>query len=470
MNHVTMIFCTGPDQHDAIEWFRPDTLPTPMIHQVAQGLVNAFSGQIYSERYKIDCKIKQSRIAMKGNHNIFKKLLLIISGNIFEYYDFLLFAHIGHFIIPHFIPEHYAQQSHLLSLVLFALPFVARPIGGYFFGKMADTLSTDKALNHTLLYAGMASLMIALLPGHQSLGIASIIIFTILRSLQGFALGGEYTTAGTILMDAFPENRYFISGVLGASGTIGSMIAFLFAEIYFHFFPATQVWRLFFVLGGIVTYYSAYRRKNNPYRFPQKVSCASLHIKVTTRTAIYQTLALGAVTSVTCFVPMIYSYFYLTKILNMPTTSGLMATFISLMSYILLTPAVGYISDRVSIHRIKLFYMAIPMAIIGFYALSQKWILGQIPLTLSASLAGANIHVWMNEMFPLQTRSRNINVYFTIGASLGGLVPPISGYMHKIYALTYTPTVVTCILLALNIYLFKNALHKERHENKNHAL
>lgn len=390
--------------------------------------------------------------------NKIKVLFLVIVGNILEYYDFLLFAHIGYFIVPQFIPEHYAEQSHLFALMMFALPFIIRPIGGYFFGKMADTTSTNIALDHTLFYASIASILIAILPTYSYIGVSATIAFIVLRSLQGFALGGEYTTAGTLLMDRFAENRHLISGILGASGTIGSIIAFLLAVLYFQFFNGTEIWRLFFIFGGVATYYSSYLRKHNLPVSPKLSLSHANSLDTISKAAIYKTLALGAVTSVSCFVPMVYSNFYLTKILGMSSNKGLIATLIALITYVIFTPLVGYIYDRIRFTKYisNIFIIVIPFVILGFQLISNGFLIGQIPLTIAASIAGANIHVVMNQMFPLSSRSRNVNLYFTSGAALGGLVPSISGYLSTHYAFLYTPVLAICLILVSNACLFMN--------------
>ncbi len=385
-----------------------------------------------------------------------KLLFLVLVGNILEYYDFLLFAHIGYIIIPMFVPTFYAEQSQLFALTMFALPFVIRPIGGYVFGKMADLTSLNKALDSTLHYASVASILIAILPNYHHIGILSTVIFIILRSLQGFSLGGEYTTAGTFLMNQFVEKKYFFSSILGASGTIGSIIAFSFSILYVQFFPGTEIWRIFFVLGGIATYITYYIRKHHLPKL-QKISLPQLNnLNTIEMSSIYKTLAIGAVTSVSCFVPMVYSNFHFTKVLGLSSNIGLTATLISLVSYILFTPIVGYISDRINIgrHLYKTFVIAIPFSALGFYLIQHGSLLGQLPLTIAASLVGANIHVIMHQLFPLSKRSRSVNLYFATGASLGGLIPALSGYISVHYHFLYTPFIAIIALLIINSFLF----------------
>lgn len=388
--------------------------------------------------------------------NKMKLLFLILAGNVLEYYDFLLFAHIGYLITPMFIPEHYAEQSQLFALTIFALPFVMRPIGGYFVGKMADLTSLNKALDSTLHYASIASLLIAILPSYYHIGMFSTVMFIILRSLQGFALGGEYTTAGTLLINQFSKKKYFLSGILGASGTIGSIVAFAFTILYTQFFAGTEIWRLFFVFGGVATYITYYLRK---YQLPkvQKISLPQTNnSNVIDIYAIYKTLAIGAVTSVTCFVPMVYSNFHFTKVLGLSSGIGLTATLISLVSYIFFTPLVGYISNCININRhlSKTFLVAIPFVVLGFHLIRNGSLLGQLPLTIAASVVGANIHVIMNQLFPLSKRSRSVNLYFATGASLGGLIPALSGYISVHYNFSYTPFIAIIVLLLINSFLF----------------
>lgn len=365
-------------------------------------------------------------------------IIPVFLGNIFEYYDFLLFAHIGYIITPTFIPPQYVEQSHLIALFIFSLPFIVRPAGGYIFGRIADKHSTSQALNRTLFHASIASLLIALLPSHESLGILSTIAFIILRSLQGFALGGEYTTAGSFLMDKSLTHKSLMSGLLGASGTVGSLAAFFLAFIYNTHFSDTNTWRLFFVLGALTTYGSyCYRKQHMPLLPPPSVT----NSRVNTRTAIALTVCIGAITSVSCFLPMVYSHFYLTQILGWTSTKGLYATFISLISYIIFTPLAGYGADRVGLLRMTYVstLMLIPLSVIGFHHIQQGDLKGQILMTLGASLVGAPIHTLMNQMFSLSQRSRRINVLFTSGASIGGLLPFLSGYMRTHYGIASTP-------------------------------
>jgi MFS family permease len=377
-------------------------------------------------------------------------------GNVLEYYDFLLFAHIGLFIVPHFIPKASQGLSHHIALLLFALPFFIRPLGGYLIGILADRHSTHKALNQTLCYAAMASGLIAILPTYNQIGLSASLLFVCLRGLQGFALGGEYTTAGSALMAEAESRPCLISSVLAASGCLGSLVALGFSLLYITQGQGTGLWRFFFLLGAIASYTNYRLRQRHLSAVPdlQPPTLSKQRLKPHYARAAILTGVLGAIVSVSCFIPMVYSYFYLTHVRQASPTMGLMVTGLSLLSYLLFTPLVGYFSDRFTCTArgsALLFLLSIPVSCLGFVWILSGNLVGQVLLTLAASLAGANVHVLMHGLFKRSHQRQSINLYFSAGTSLGGLTPALSAYAATYYA--YTPLVIISALLFIGAYL-----------------
>lgn len=385
-----------------------------------------------------------------------KHRLLIIIGNVLEYYDFLLFAHIGLFIVPHFIPSARAGLSHHIALLLFALPFFIRPLGGYIIGRMADRQSTHRALNQTLCYAAIASGLIAILPTYNQIGLTASLLFVCLRGLQGFALGGEYTTAGSALMSEARSRPCLMSSLLAASGCVGSLIALGFSLLYITQAQDTALWRFFFLLGALASYINYRLRQRHLKALPRREHRTLLQQAPTRHyaEAALITGVLGAIVSVSCFIPMVYSYFYFTQLRHTSALMGLGITALSLVSYLILTPLVGYFSDRftcITRGSALLFLLSIPMTWLGFIAMLQGNLIGQVILTLAASLAGANVHVLMHGLFQSSHQRQSINLYFSAGTSLGGLTPALSAYAAAYYA--YTPAVVITAQLLIGAYL-----------------
>jgi MFS family permease len=386
-----------------------------------------------------------------------KVISLVASGNMLDYYDFMLFAHLGAVITNFFIPNLDATQSHLLSLLLFAIPFVIRPIGGYIFGKISDSQGRSYALGQTLKYASFASLGIALLPGYEMGGIISIVLFILLRGLQGLSLGGEYTTAGTVLMEKYSTHRSLLSAIIGASGTVGSLFAFAFSWFYLNDYLSEDTWRIAFGVGSLMTYISYLLRKKlkNEMTFSQDTNV--FRYNISHRNAILVTLFAGILVGVTIWIPMVYANFYLTKILHHPVSVGLNATLIALLGSIILTPLVGYLCDRYSRPETVMTagaILTVPLCLIGFPLIQQGNLFGQVFLISAAVIFGAPIHALMNALFPVSIRGRYVNTIFMLGASVGSLVPVMSGYWATHYHIHIVPMASVVIFGVITSVIF----------------
>lgn len=383
-------------------------------------------------------------------------IALVVTGNILDYYDFMLFAHVGAALTAVFFPGLDPTQTHLLSLVFIAIPFIVRPFGGYFFGKLADTLGRGFALGKTLKYASLASLGIALLPGYELGGMISSVFFILFRALQGLSLGGEYTTAGTLLMEKYKSRQGLLSGVVGASGTVGSLIAFGFAWFYLNDYFSPDAWRFAFGAGAVVTYISYILREKLKKEMTGQTQITALPYDISHARAILITLLIGLYIGVIIWYPMIYSNFYLTKILYYPASTGLTATLISLVGSIILTPFAGALADRYPAERVMTFgaLMTIPLSIGGLLLIEQGNLWGQILMVSGVALFGAPMHVVMNPLFSAERRSRSVNTSFMVGASIGGLAPLVSGFFASQYHFHYAPVLIVLIFGTITFSVF----------------
>lgn len=363
--------------------------------------------------------------------NVSSITLLVVLGNLLDYYDFLLFAHLGPIITPLFFPEMEAVEVHILSLFLFGFSFVVRPIGGFIFGRMSDSQGRKLALIRSIKWAIFPTIALTFLPTYESYGIAATVALVLLRLFQGFSLGGEYPSAGTYLFEYNQARRGLISGILSGSGTIGSLLGLGMAFLCLQNSAPEWLWRIAFFLGGIGGIVSYGMRKH---------LMEITNISLDTPTILPPTptwkcvllIAIGLFVGTSVWLPSTYSHFYVTKILGYPVNQGVMATLTALIGYILLTPIFGALSDRIGHYFMMLgsSLLAIPMSIISFYLLYQgDIIVAQLCLIAVAASFGAPIHVVMNSLFQKQIRARYVGLYFMTGLSLGGLAPSFIGYL-----------------------------------------
>ncbi len=383
----------------------------------------------------------------------YKAPLLAFAGNILDYYDFLLFVHLGYLILPLFTPVMDDKSSHLLGLFLFGILFIVRPIGAYVIGRISDLDNRRKALSQSVLWAGIATLGLAFLPTYDMIGIFATILLIACRMLQGMSVAGEYPTAGTYLMESFPQHRGLLSGILSASGSLGSLLAFGFAWFCMQEGAPSWLWRVAFFLGGIASLISYFLRKNLTL-VPKETVVTAENIIFPRHVAIITTLLLGVILSIFGWLPTTYSNFYLTKILDVPAEVGMMATLIAIIPPFFLKPIFGKVSDYY-LHFSYLYiasFLTIPLVLIGFYMLAQANIWGQIPLVIVAAIFQGPVHAIMNKLFTKEHRSRSINLFFISGACIGGLAPSLFGWIVDTTGWHYFPA-FSCMSIALTVGL-----------------
>jgi MFS family permease len=387
-----------------------------------------------------------------------KALILTVIGNILEYYDFLLFAHIGFIITPIMFPDTSSTASHLLSLLLFGLAFITRPIGGWLLGKCADRRGRKFALTTAMFLSIIPALGLALLPGYAYIGWLAPILFIIFRLWQGIAAGGEYPTAGTYLMEISQHQRGLISGILGGSGNIGSLAGLFVAFICLQENMPDWIWRVAYLLGaiaGIISYRLRYLLLENA------PITASPKLQVKTANIFYKRvliILIGALVAISAYLPFTYTNFYLTKVLHYDVLIGLGATGIAICSYASFCVFFGWLSDRLG-HLTTMLYaaaIACPFSILFFYLLTTGSILpAQIGLTMLAASFGAPIHVFINQLFPEQIRAFNVALFLMIGASFGGVVPSVSGYLVKITGQSLIPAFILSFMALMTFLMLK---------------
>jgi MHS family alpha-ketoglutarate permease-like MFS transporter len=151
----------------------------------------------------------------KVNPARLKAIIVGSLGNLVEYYDFYVYAAFSLYFAPLFFPGNDPVAQMLSSAGIFALGFFMRPVGGWLFGKIADTYGRRKSLMLSVLLMCFGSLAIACAPPYQTIGVGAPILLLVARLLQGLSLGGEYGSSATYLSEmATSARRGFYSSFL----------------------------------------------------------------------------------------------------------------------------------------------------------------------------------------------------------------------------------------------------------------
>src|SRR5271167_3509885 len=114
-------------------------------------------------------------------------------GTTIEWYDFFLYGTAAALVFGKvFFPKSDPLVGVMLAFTTNALGFVARPVGGLVFGHFGDRIGRKRLLMLSLVMMGVSSSAIGLLPTYGQVGVLAPILLTLLRLVQGFAVGGEW--------------------------------------------------------------------------------------------------------------------------------------------------------------------------------------------------------------------------------------------------------------------------------------
>jgi metabolite-proton symporter len=120
-------------------------------------------------------------------------------GTTIEWYDFFIYGTVAGLVFPKlYFPQSDPLVGTLQSFAIYAVGFVARPVGAAIFGHYGDRIGRKAALIATLLLMGVATFLVAFVPTYDQIGIWGAVILTVLRFIQGVGVGGEW--GGSVLL------------------------------------------------------------------------------------------------------------------------------------------------------------------------------------------------------------------------------------------------------------------------------
>jgi MFS family permease len=130
-------------------------------------------------------------------------------GTAIEWYDFFLYGTVTPLVFaPLYFPNADPLTGTLQAFGIYAVGFVARPIGAAIFGHYGDRLGRKSALIATLMLMGVATFLVAFVPTYARIGIWGAVILTILRFVQGVGVGGEWGGSVLLSMEWAQSNQH----------------------------------------------------------------------------------------------------------------------------------------------------------------------------------------------------------------------------------------------------------------------
>jgi metabolite-proton symporter len=394
-------------------------------------------------------------------------------GSTIEWYDYFLYGTMSATVFGKlFFPSGDAVTSQLLALASFALAFLIRPIGGIVFSHIGDRIGRKKTLAMTLGIMGVSTVLIGLTPTYASIGLWAPVILTLLRLLQGLALGGEWGGGLLLAVEYSPAKR---RGFYGAVPQIGALVGLALGNLVTSTLSSTMTddaflsygWRIPFVLSIVLVLVGMWIR-NNVDETPSFRRVLSTRTEkkmpiVETMTKHWRAVlvVIGAkfVETSTFFLFATYAVSYLVQ-LHYPRVDALNMV---LLAAVLGSPMMlvyGSLSDRIGRKKLFMFGTVAAMAyVLPFFWLMNQgspWLAG-LAVILGFSVIwpsyGSVIGTFFAESFPPDVRYTGVSLGYQVGAAIvGGPMPLIATALMAYYSGSYLPVgifIIACGVVSL---------------------
>lgn len=415
-----------------------------------------------------------------------RRLRAIISGsigNLVEWYDWYAYSAFSIYFAPVFFPDSNKTVQLLNTAGIFAVGFLMRPIGGWLFGSLADRVGRKFSMTVSVLIMSLGSLLIALTPTYETIGIIAPILLLVARLLQGLSVGGEYGTSATYLSEmATADRRGFYSSFQYVTLIGGQLLALGIALIMQKLFLTPDQmhewgWRIPFFIGAALSLVALYLRshmeetsafKSIEGEGENKVEKKEGSIKELLKhpRAILLVIGLTAGGTVAFNTYSTYMQKYLVNTVGYSKDDSTLITFITLFIFAAIQPLLGLLSDKIGRKPLLMGFgilgtlLTVPL----FLALESLTVADGLVLPgliIMAALLIVSGYTSINavvkaELFPTNIRALGVGLPYSITvALLGGSSELIALAFKENQVEHYFYYYVTaCIFLSLLVYFF----------------
>lgn len=207
------------------------------------------------------------RTPVPERHETRKAVFAAAIGNVLEWYDFGVYVFFAGMIGRTFFPSENHTATLLASFAVFGVGFLMRPLGGIVIGLYGDRSGRKAALTLTIMTMALGTVLVGVLPGYASIGLAAPVLLVLARLIQGFSAGGEWGGSTAFMTEWAPHGHrgYYASfqqASIALSLVLGSATGALFTSILSPAALDAWGWRIPFLLGIVLALVGGYLRRN----------------------------------------------------------------------------------------------------------------------------------------------------------------------------------------------------------------
>ncbi|MBB5080861.1 MFS transporter [Nonomuraea endophytica] len=362
-------------------------------------------------------------------------------GTTIEWYDFFLYGSAAALVFNKlFFPESDPLTGTLLAFLTYAVGFIARPLGGLVFGHFGDRVGRKTLLVVSLLLMGAATFLIGCLPTHAAIGAAAPLLLTVLRLVQGFALGGEWGGAVLIVSEhgdsarrgfwaswpqaGAPGGNLLATGVLAVLAAVQSESAFL-----------SWGWRVPFLLSGVLVLIGLWIRlsiSESPVfqQAPKEETAPIVTVLRHHRRDVLTAIGARLAENISFYLLTVFVITY-AKAEKIDNSTVLNAVLIASAIHFLTIPVWGALSDRVGRRPIYLAGAAgIGVWIFAFFPLVSTGNFLAITLAVTVGLLFHGMMygpqaAFFAELFATRSRYTGVSIGAQLSAIVAGALAPV---------------------------------------------
>ncbi|MBV9248100.1 MAG: MFS transporter [Acetobacteraceae bacterium] len=378
-------------------------------------------------------------------------VLRVTSGNFLEMFDFFLFGFYATYISNAFFPTGSDFASLMLTFMTFGAGFLMRPLGAIFLGAYVDRIGRRKGLIVTLSIMACGTILIAFVPGYQTIGLLAPFLVLVGRLLQGFSAGVELGGVSVYLSEmATPGNKGFYVSWQSGSQQVAIMVAAAIGYLLNIVLLPTEVanwgWRIPFFIGCLLVPFLFYIRQSleeTPEFLRRKHRPSTREVFVSLGRD-WQIVLLGmlmvAMTTIAFYAITVYTPTFGRKVLKLSAADSLIVTFCVGLSNFIWLPVMGAISDRIGRKPVLLAFSGLTL-VTAYPALA--WLTSNVSFAnmlivllwlsfLYGSYNGAMV-VALTEVVPPHVRTAGFSLAYSLATAIfGGFTPLVSTWLIEV--------------------------------------
>ncbi|EDS6438186.1 MFS transporter [Salmonella enterica] len=358
------------------------------------------------------------------------------SGNLVEWFDFYVYSFCSLYFAHIFFPSGNTTTQLLQTAGVFAAGFLMRPIGGWLFGRIADRRGRKASMLISVCMMCVGSLVIACLPGYDTIGTWAPALLLIARLFQGLSVGGEYGTSATYMSEVALEGRKgFFASFQYVTLIGGQLLALLVVVILQQVLEEAELrawgWRIPFALGAVLAVVALWLRRQldetSKHETRALREAGSLKGLWRNRKSFLIVLGFTAAGSLCFYTFTTYMQKYLVNTAGMHTNvaSGIMTA--ALCVFMLVQPLFGALSDKIGRRTSMLCFGAlatlftVPILsalqnVTSSYTAFALVMCALLIVSFYTSISG----VLKAEMFPAQVRALGVGLSYAVANALFG--------------------------------------------------